>query len=76
LIFKRFSADSFLAIPLTSKSKAGTWYVPVDMGGTMRTGILSQIRVLDSRRLTARIGSLTKGNFQKVKDKFRQLYNP
>src|SRR5208283_3861269 len=63
LIVKKFSKDSFLAVPLTSKLKKGTWYVAVDAGGIMRTGVLSQIRVLDSRRLIRKIGTLQDKHF-------------
>ena len=30
LIFKKFTGSSFLGIPLTSKVKSGSWYIPVD----------------------------------------------
>ena len=67
LIFKKFNKDSFLGIPLTSKLKEGKWYVPVLLGETVRTGILSQIRVFDGRRLICKTGTLNDNHFLDIK---------
>ncbi len=75
LIFKKFNKDSFLGIPLTSRSKEGVWYVTIDVRGTTRMGILSQIRVLDGKRLTTRIGSLTTENFRTMRERFSLFYH-
>ncbi|MGC9599110.1 MAG: type II toxin-antitoxin system PemK/MazF family toxin [Minisyncoccia bacterium] len=76
LVFKKFSANSFLGIPLTTQQKTGSWYVPIQHGEKKRMAILSQIRIFDAKRLTQKVGMLSMGNFQKIIDAFLIFYDP
>jgi mRNA interferase MazF len=74
IVFKKLNKYSFLAIPLTTQVKDGSWYIPISHGGVESRAILSQIRVVDGIRLTIKIGTLNSENFQKVKDRLLEFY--
>ena len=74
LIFKKLSKDSFLGIPLTSQQKEGNWYVDVRCAGVDASAILSQVRVFDARRLTARIEKIDTASFHNIKQAFSDFY--
>lgn len=67
LIFRKFTSNSFLALPITKQEKQGTWYVEITIHGEKRWIMLNQARVFDKKRLTNRIGVLDDNDFQKVK---------
>ena len=74
LIFKRFNENIFLGIPLTSKKKEGSWYVPVVYGRREGWVILNQMKAMDRSRLIKRIGTLGADTFGNVYDAFWDLY--
>jgi len=76
LIFKKLSRETFLGIPTTSQKRSGSWYVPITYGEYSVTVILSQVRVLDARRLSTRLGQLDEADFEKVKTGFAGLFLP
>ena len=75
LIYRKFTSNSFLGLPLTKQEKKGTWYVEITIHGEKRWVMLNQARVLDKKRLTSRIGALDSTDFNKVKSKFLEFYN-
>lgn len=74
LVFKKLSSNSFLAIPITTKYKKGSWYVSFSHKGELRTAVLSQIRVLSIYRLYDRMGTIDDEDFYKIKSGFTKLY--
>ena len=74
LIFKKFTGNSFLGLPLTIQEKKGTWYVEVETAGIKRWAMLNQARILDKKRLTNRIGAISKSDFEEVKKRFLEFY--
>lgn len=74
IIFKKINRDSFLAVPLTTKIKNGSWYVEIFYEGIERRAILSQVRVLDGKRLTKKMGTLSRKNFINLKRRFIGFY--
>ena len=74
LVYKKLSKYNFLAIPLTTKEHNGSWYVHFFHKGRKQTAVLSQIRVLSSKRIYRRIGQIDDEDFRKIKRAFRELY--
>ncbi len=66
LIIRKLDRYSFLAVPLTSKLKEGSWYVPITHSGKKSTVVISQLRHLDYRRLDKRMTTLDENDFTKV----------
>ena len=68
LIIKGFSKEVFVGIPLTTKAKKSKYYCDISLGdGLSRKAILSQIRLLDSKRLQEKIETIAEDQFQKIK---------
>jgi mRNA interferase MazF len=74
LIFKKLSTDLFLGIPLTSKPKEGSWYVPLIYNEKQGRAILNQVRTFDRKRLVKRIGTLNREHFRKIAEAFGEFY--
>lgn len=74
LIIREFSKEAFLSIPLTKSIKKGKYYFNFQFKKEIiSTAILSQIRLLDARRLKYRIGYIDKKNFRLLTQKTKQL---
>lgn len=74
LVYRKFTSNSFLGLPLTSKEKRGSWYVRISLHGKKSWVILNQARIFDKKRLTNKIGALDDTDVKKVKGSFLKLY--
>ncbi|MEK7665303.1 MAG: type II toxin-antitoxin system PemK/MazF family toxin [Patescibacteria group bacterium] len=63
LVLRKFNKEMFWALPLTSKEKYGAYYQSVDLHGEKRTVMLSQLRVLSTKRLIRRLGKMSERSF-------------
>lgn len=60
IVFRKFNNEVFWGIPLTTRNKGGRFYTPIDLGdGIHRMAILSQLRLLDAKRLYQKIGVIS-----------------
>ena len=74
LIVKGFNKNVFLSVPLTIKAKEGKYYYSIDLeDGIPRKIILSQIRLLDSKRLQEKIVTIHADQFSEIKKAIIQL---
>ena len=73
LVIKKLSADLCVALPITSQQKIGTWFEDVLLNGENRYVMLYQIRTLNKKRFTIKIGELEDNDFKKVKEKLKTL---
>lgn len=73
-VYKKLSHNFYLVIPMTSKIKIGSWYVHMNQGGKEVTVCLHQIRVIDYRRLTVKLGKVDEINQIKIRQSFVDLY--
>lgn len=73
-IFKKLSNDGFLGIPLSTKIKNGTWYVSIVHRGVDSVAVMSQARVISSKRLLEKYGELDQEDINKIKNGFYNLY--
>lgn len=74
LVIKKLSRGFYLVAPTTSQKKPGTWYVPVKQEGKEMFACLHQVRTIDYRRLSSRLGILDEEDFKRVKEAFWRLY--
>ena len=64
VIIKKYNPRSFLVIPLSTTNKRGKYYFPVgEIDGKKAIAILSQIRLIDSKRLVKSISKMDKTTF-------------
>lgn len=65
---KGFSKEVFVCLPLTAQPKKGKFYHSVSLeDGRPRNAILSQIRLLDTKRLQEKIGTMNEAQFKELK---------
>ena len=74
LIYKKLSRNTFVGLAMTSKDKSGSWYIPITLHKKETKVVLSQIRVMDEKRLYNLMGELDDTDWQKVVDGFKTLY--
>lgn len=74
LIIKKLSRGFYLVAPTTPQFKSGTWYVPLKHEGKEMFVCLHQIRTIDHRRLSTRLGQVDGNDFRRVKNAFYFLY--
>ena len=74
LIFRKFTSNSFLGLPITKQEKEGNWYTEITIHKEKRWIILNQARILDKKRLTNRIGALDNNDINKVRKSFLEFY--
>ena len=73
LIYKKFSHNLFLGIPLTSQKKKGIFYTEFSLKGKISIAILSQMRLFDSKRILYFAGRLGRDSFYEIKKKLIEL---
>lgn len=65
VILKQFNLDVCVIVPLTTTDKTGKFYFPLGfIDGREAKAVLSQIRLIDRKRLTNKINVIEKGLFQ------------
>lgn len=74
IIIKKFNNEIFWCIPLTTKTKTSDHYHSFNFNkNEISTAILSQLRLLDAKRLQYKIGTISKEDFEEVKRKIKQF---
>lgn len=74
LIIKGFSKNVLLGVPLTTKIKEGKYYTDIVLNdGLLRRIILSQIKMIDSKRLREKICMIDEAQFKMIKQKIIHL---
>ena len=76
LVYKKFSKNLFLGIPLTTTEKNSKFYYSfIFKDNKISTAILSQIKLFDSKRCKYRMGQIKDNDFKILIDKFVSLTN-
>ena len=76
LVYKKFSKNLFLGIPLTTTTKNSKFYYSFSFkDDKISTAILSQIKLYDSKRCKYRMGQIKEKDFKMLIDKFVSLTN-
>ena len=74
LILKGFSRHVCLVVPLTTSAKKNIFYVPVGIvGGRNAIAIISQIRLIDTKRLDQYIITVDKKTFDTIQKAVKDM---
>ena len=69
VVFRKFNKEVFWGVPLTTREKGGKFYLPIHMGdGEPRKAILSQLRLLDAKRLYQKVGMIDSETHKQLED--------
>lgn len=75
IIYKKYDKFSFLGLPLTSKSREGTWYYRFTFNNKAQTAVLSQSRVISCKRLKEKIGKTSSNDFEAIIEAYERLHS-
>ncbi len=73
LVYRKFNKEVFWALPITTKGKHGKFYFQYNHEGKLFSVILSQIRLLDGKRLLRKVRTFSKDEFRGVDEAFQKL---
>lgn len=74
VILKKYDRYSFLAVPLTTHSKEGSWYLTFTHNQKSQTAVLSQARVISYKRLKELFGQIDSTDYNNIKKAFLDLH--
>ena len=75
IIIRDFGPSSCLIIPLTKSTKKHPLRIPIgEVENNKAVAVLSQMKVVDTKRLLEKIGFLNKDNFLTLKKAVRNLF--
>jgi mRNA interferase MazF len=74
VIFRKLTHAYYLVVPVTTKIRSGSWYVPYLQGNLPVVACLQHVRSIDHRRLFSKVGEMSRSDFLRLKDGFRDLY--
>jgi mRNA interferase MazF len=72
LVVKKLSKNLFIGVPLSSTLVDNPYYHKLEFQGSAQSVIISQIRALDAKRLTSRIGTIYGNDLDIIKEKIKK----
>lgn len=73
VIIRKFNNEIFWALPLSRTEKRNRYYAVFQLNEETSVAILSQIRLTDARRLSYKIGEVSKMDFLQLIKKLKEL---
>lgn len=73
LIIRKFTAQIFWGLPLSSKVKEGSYYHNFEFNDVQQCAILFQLRAIDIKRLHNKMGRLSEREFAIIQQKLKGL---
>jgi mRNA interferase MazF len=74
LVIKAFSRQVCLVIPLTTSQKNNKYHIPIgDIGNKKAFAIISQIPLIDTKRLDKHVATLNKALFEQIRKAIKNL---
>jgi mRNA interferase MazF len=68
LVFKKFNKEVFWALPISTRIKKSKFYAPVKLNDNIdRVAIISQLRLIDAKRLIDKIGVVSEANYKDIR---------
>ena len=73
LILRKFNKNIFYGLPITSKRKEDIFHAVINSGEIQGSVILSQIRLIDAKRLSHLFSKITGKDLDDIKKKLKEL---
>lgn len=74
LILRKFNKTIFYGLPITSKIKDDIFHISINSGDVKGSLILSQMRLVDAKRLSHLLGKITENELKEIKKKLKALF--
>ena len=74
LIVKKFNRDLVVVVPFSSKIKSGPFYYPYSIGQRDCAALLSQLRVISTRRLLRKIEKIEADVYSDILERVRTFF--
>ncbi len=68
LVLKKFNKNIFWGVPLSTKNKDNIYYIRVLLKNIEQSAMISQLRVLDTKRLDKKIGYISRKDFVDIQN--------
>jgi len=76
LVFKKFNKEVFWALPISTRIKKSKFYTPINIDDNIeRVAIISQLRLIDAKRLVDKIGVISEANYKDIQKTVINLCN-
>jgi len=76
IVFRKFNKDTFWALPLTTKIKEGRYYFSFCLPSGLKNSVnLSQLRLIDRKRLVAKLGYISVDDYKTLQEKISGIIN-
>ncbi len=77
VVIRGFNKDLFFGVALTGKKKSGKFYFPLgQIEGREASAVLSQVRLIDARRLVRKSCTLDEKRFFELKSALQKIILP
>jgi len=74
LVVRKFNKRVFIGLPFSTKVKENNYfYHKFEFKGRDQSVIISQIRLLDAKRLSHKLGAVNEADFAEIKEKTKNL---
>lgn len=73
IIIQKFGGETLWIVPLSMRKKEGSYYHTLEYNGKKQTALLSQLRLISSKRLIRKINKLSKKDFDDIINKLKTL---
>jgi mRNA interferase MazF len=73
LILKKYHSKLFLALPLTSRNKVGSFFKEISYNGKVGNVIFAQAKTMSSSRLLRRLHHISDNKLAEVVESYRQF---
>lgn len=74
LVLRKFNKNIFYGLPITSKAKDDKFHISISSGEIQGSIILSQMRLIDSKRLSHLASKITDDELKEIKKKLKALF--
>lgn len=74
LVVKKYNRQLFLGVPLSTQVKENPYYYKINFRNKEQCALLSQIKVLDCKRLATLMGKLSDNEFTEVVDAVKNSF--
>jgi len=73
LVLRKFNRNIFIGVPLSTKIKDNVFYHKISFKQKEQSALLSQIRVIDAKRLRDKMGEITGNEVDRLKKIIKEI---